>query len=191
MVLARSIHRRRRWLPLRRPPPHPWLPRNRSKYSQAHGPRSVGVRASIASLWEDIMRWLTLSCFLAIMLCIGGTCPGTAGEKMGFIGPDLSAWEGLMEYWTFKDGTLTGATPKGLKFNTFLCSKKQYRDFELKFQVRLTGGGANSGVQVRSKIRDNPKDKAVFAVEGPQCDMGGQYWGSLYGEHFGGMMQAA
>jgi hypothetical protein len=77
--------------------------------------------------------------------------------------------------------------PDGLKFNTFLCSKKKYGDFELKFQVRLKGRGANSGVQVRSKIIDEKK----FAVGGPQCDMGQQYWGSLYGEHFGGMMKAA
>ncbi|HEV3083883.1 MAG TPA: DUF1080 domain-containing protein, partial [Gemmataceae bacterium] len=29
------------------------------------------------------------------------------------------------------------------------------------------------------------------AVKGPQCDIGDVYWGSLYGEHFGGMMKAA
>ena len=31
----------------------------------------------------------------------------------------------------------------------------------------------------------------TFAVTGPQCDMGQVYWGSLYGENFGGMMKAA
>src|SRR5262249_44494795 len=31
----------------------------------------------------------------------------------------------------------------------------------------------------------------TFAVGGPQCDIGQIYWGSLYGEHFGGMMKAA
>src|SRR5262249_55673794 len=30
-----------------------------------------------------------------------------------------------------------------------------------------------------------------YAVKGPQCDMGAEYWGSLYGEHFGGMMKQA
>src|SRR5207253_7435472 len=63
---------------------------------------------------------------------------------------------------------------------------KKYKDFELQFEVKLTKSG-NSGVQIRSFIHD--KDK--FAVTGPQCDMGAQYWGSLYGEHFGGMMKAA
>jgi hypothetical protein len=72
-------------------------------------------------------------------------------------------------------------------FNTFLCSKEKYGDFELTFQVRLKGGTGNSGVQVRSEVIDTSK----FVVKGPQCDIGQQYWGSLYGEQFGGMMQAS
>ena len=109
-----------------------------------------------------------------------------ADDKATFFnGKDLSTFEGLTEYWSVKDGAIVGSAPQGLKFNTFLCSKQKYGDFELKFQVRLKGG--NSGVQIRSKIHDEKK----FAVTGPQCDMGGQYWGSLYGENFGGMMKAA
>jgi hypothetical protein len=104
-------------------------------------------------------------------------------------GKDLSGWEGLIhEYWRWdaEQKAIVGSAPKGLKFNTFLCSKHKYGDFELSFQVKMTKG-ANSGVQIRSHIHDKEK----FAVTGPQCDMGQQYWGSLYGEHFGGMMQAA
>jgi hypothetical protein len=32
-------------------------------------------------------------------------------------------------------------------------------------------------------------DYQKFIVAGPQCDMGQSYWGSLYGERFGGMMK--
>src|SRR5262245_39276031 len=85
-----------------------------------------------------------------------------------FIDKDLSAnWEGLMEYWRYKDGELVGQCEK-LKSNTFLCSKKKYKDFEMTFKVRLEGGKGNSGVQIRSKIAD----KKTFAVAGPQCDIG-------------------
>lgn len=105
-----------------------------------------------------------------------------------FNGKDLTGWEGLPEYWSVKDGAIVGSTvaTKGLKFNTFLCSKNKYKDFEMEFQVKMTEGG-NSGIQVRSKLLDPKK----FVVGGPQCDMGGPYWGSLYGEQFGGMMKAA
>ena len=110
------------------------------------------------------------------------------GGKDFFNGKDLDGWEGLLkEFWSVKDGAIVGSTaPSGIKFNTFLCSKSKYKDFELQFQVRLTKSG-NSGVQIRSHIHNKEK----FAVTGPQCDMGGPYWGSLYGENFGGMMKAA
>ncbi len=105
-----------------------------------------------------------------------------------FIEKDLSNWEGLIsDFWTYKDGALVGFTPNDPGYNTFLCSKKKYKDFEMKFKIRLKDGIGNSGVQIRSKIADKEK----FAVAGPQCDIGAGYWGSLYGERFGGMMKAA
>ncbi len=106
-------------------------------------------------------------------------------ETPFFNGKDLTGWEGLTAYWSVKDGALVGASPKdGLKFNTFLCSTQKYGDFELKFAVRLTGdlAQANSGVQIRSEL----KERDHFVVWGPQCDMGQNYWASLFGEHFGG-----
>jgi hypothetical protein len=102
-----------------------------------------------------------------------------------FNGTNLDGWEGLLKYWSVKDGALVGYTPEDPKFNTFLCSKKKYGDFELRFKVRLKDGVGNSGVQIRSKIINQER----FAVGGPQADIGQGYWGSLYGEAFGGMMK--
>ena len=128
------------------------------------------------------MRYTLLFAGLALALVAADT-PG--GEF--FNGKNLDGWEGLTEYWSVRDGAIVGSTPEGLKFNTFLCSKKKYTDFALSFKVRLKDGAGNSGVQIRSKIINPEK----FAVGGPQCDIGQGYWGSLYGEHFGGMMKAA
>ena len=114
-----------------------------------------------------------------------------AGDKDAFFnGKDLTGWEGLIEqYWSVSDGGAIIGTggEKKIPFNTFLCSKKKYKDFELSFQVRLKDGKGNSGVQIRSHIH-NMKN---FAVTGPQADIGEGYWGSLYGENFGGMMKQA
>lgn len=134
------------------------------------------------------MRILTAFLALALLGLLAGA--GFAADKDGgFIGKDLAGWEGLEGLWTYQNGSLVGETREPQKFNTFLCSKKKYRDFELSFQVKLTGKGwgGNSGVQVRSHVHD-PKH---FAVSGPQADMGDVYWGSLYGENFGGMMKQA
>jgi hypothetical protein len=114
--------------------------------------------------------------------------PAGADDSAAFFnGKDLAGWDGLPGFWSMKDGALVGTAPADLAFNTFLCSKRKYKDFELTFQVRLKDGKGNSGVQIRSEVMDREK----LAVKGPQCDIGDVYWGSLYGEHFGGMMQQA
>jgi hypothetical protein len=130
---------------------------------------------------------LTLFCILA---CGLGSHGDDSAADAFFNGKDLTGWEGLDGLWFVKDGAIVGLTfPEGQRFNTFLCSKKNYKDFELSFKVRLMGQGwgGNSGVQIRSKIFDQKH----LAVAGPQCDMGDVYWGSLYGEQFGGMMRQA
>ena len=105
-----------------------------------------------------------------------------------FNGKDTTGWEGIEKYWTVKDGAIIGSTLDGkIAHNTFLCSKKRYKDFELSFKVRLKDGDGNSGVQIRSEIDDKEK----FTCKGPQCDIALGYWGSLYGENFGGMMKEA
>jgi hypothetical protein len=124
---------------------------------------------------------------LALCLCVPATLADSSSASGFFNGKDLDGWEGLTQYWSVKDGAIVGYTPRDPQFNTFLCSKKKYKDFELSFKIRLRDGIGNSGVQIRSKILDPQK----FVVGGPQADIGQNYWGSLYGEHFGGMMKAA
>jgi hypothetical protein len=126
------------------------------------------------------MRTITLA--LAAGLLLTGAGRGADDTEAFFNGKDLTGWEGLDKFWRVEDGAIVGGSTEPIPFNTFLCSKKKYGDFELSFQVRLKGGGANSGVQIRSAIFDRER----LAVMGPQCDMGGGYWGSLYGEHFDG-----
>jgi hypothetical protein len=147
---------------------------------------------------EIPMRSVLWLAALAVPVALLATRAGAGGEApLFFNGKDLAGWEGLEEHWKFKDGAVVG-THDGLKFNTFLCSKRKFKDFELKFQVKLTGKDANSGVQIRSKIIN----EKTYAVGGPQCDMGQHYWACLYGEHYepnkdisaqirGGMMKAA
>jgi hypothetical protein len=132
------------------------------------------------------IRLLGLLGGLAMLAC----APGLLAEESArfFNGKDLAGWEGKSELWSVKDGAIVGSTfPDGLKGNTFLCSTKKYSDFRLSFQVKLKEGKGNSGVQIRSKV----VDEKGFVVAGPQADIATGYWGSLYGEKFGGMMKQA
>jgi hypothetical protein len=124
---------------------------------------------------------------LALLAGVPATLADSSTSSGFFNGKDLEGWEGLTQYWSVKEGAIVGFTPTDPHFNTFLCSKKKYKDFELSFKIRLKDGIGNSGVQIRSKIVDPVK----FVVAGPQADIGQAYWGSLYGERFGGMMKAA
>jgi Domain of Unknown Function (DUF1080) len=124
---------------------------------------------------------------LALWVGIPASLADSSKTDGFFNGKDLEGWEGLTQYWSVKDGAIVGYTPSDPHHNTFLCSKRKYKDFELSFKIRLKDGIGNSGVQIRSHIADAKK----FTVSGPQCDIGHGYWGSLYGELFGGMMQAA
>ena len=134
------------------------------------------------------MRRTLLVSALALVLAGSAFADDPKPDPDSFLTKDLSGWEGLIkEFWSYKDGALVGYTPKDPGFNTFLCSKKKYKDFEMKFKIRLKDGIGNSGVQIRSEL----VDRKQFAVKGPQADIGAGYWGSLYGERFGGMMKAA
>jgi 3-keto-disaccharide hydrolase len=117
---------------------------------------------------------------LPLMLICAPALADDSPARGFFDGKSLDGWEGMTQYWSVKDGAIVGSTePKGINFNTFLCSKRKFKDFELSFQIRLKEGQGNSGVQIRSSIF-YPK---TFAVKGPQCDIGEGYWGSLFGEH--------
>lgn len=124
-----------------------------------------------------------MRCTAAIfgLLAIAGI--GRADDD--FLKPDN--WEGLPQYWKIERDRVVAKADQDPKFNTFFCSKKKYKNFEMSFQVKLVGGKGNSGVQIRSNVIDPKK----FVVAGPQADVGAQYWGSLYGEKFGGMMKAS
>lgn len=127
---------------------------------------------------------------LTVLICLGFlSASGLRADDTTefFNGKNTDGWQGLPDLWKVEDGAIIGNTFKGIKGNTFLCSKKEYGDFELSFKVRLKDGKGNSGVQIRSKIHN----KDNLGVTGPQCDIGANYWGSLYGENFGGMMKAA
>jgi predicted dehydrogenase len=94
-----------------------------------------------------------------------------------FNGRNLEGWqEDTPGLWTVRDGVITGKH-SGLKYNDFLRTRRNYRDFILKLEFKLTGDVGNSGVQFRSKPVPGSHE-----VSGYQADIGQKYWGCLYDE---------
>lgn len=113
---------------------------------------------------------------------------------MLFNGESLDGWvqkNGTATY-EVRDQSIVGTTVEG-SWNSFLCTQKEYGDFELEFEVRVDDR-LNSGVQIRSKQRDktigNGPNMAAGRVIGPQVEIEasrgeGAESGYIYGEATG------
>jgi hypothetical protein len=122
---------------------------------------------------------LTLS-FLFLAACI--TIPEAKQEILLFNGKNFSGWEGdTVKIWGIKNGALVGGSlTDTVPHNFFLCTRREYADFDLKVKFKLTGTGGfiNSGVQFRSQRATDPD----YEMTGYQADLGEGYWASLYDE---------
>lgn len=147
------------------------------------------------------------SSIAAVVLLLCGSAI-SAADKEGWVelfdGKTLKGWiqkNGTATY-RVENGTVVGKTNEGSP-NSFLCTEKDYADFELEFEVKVDDR-LNSGVQLRSKTRDpetadtekknskkedtEKKDSEKFGrVYGPQVEIEasgaeGAEAGYIYGE---------
>jgi hypothetical protein len=100
-----------------------------------------------------------------------------------FDGESLSGWvqkNGTATY-RVEEGAVVGKTSEGSP-NSFLCTEKEYGDFELEFEVKVADE-LNSGVQIRSQTKDGPEGR----VNGPQVEIEASPGeaGYIYGEATG------
>ncbi len=124
---------------------------------------------------------------LATLLAVTTTNSYAADQsENGFVslfdGESLDGWEGNLDMFRVEAGAIVGGSlEKRIPQNEFLCTKKEYGDFELRLQAKLLGEGTNAGIQFRSSRIPNHHE-----VIGFQCDMGVMrerpIWGWLYDE---------
>jgi hypothetical protein len=110
--------------------------------------------------------------------------PSGDGWQSLFNGSDLSGWQQRNGWAVYRvmDREIVGTTSIDSP-NSFLCTEKDYDNFELKFQVQVDDP-LNSGVQIRSK---SLPDKDAGRVHGPQVEIEstGGTAGYVYGEATG------
>jgi len=137
-----------------------------------------------------------LFCTLALALAVGGPLRAednaltpeqkAEGWQALFDGKTLTGWSVKSGFATYKvdEGTILGQTAADSP-NTFLVSDGKFRDFELTFEVKLENKELNSGVQIRSKLKEGPYEGRVY---GPQVEIeaGPGQAGYIYGEAAGG-----
>ncbi len=82
-----------------------------------------------------------------------------------FDGKTLTGWKqinGTAKYEVV-DGTIKGTTVEGSP-NSFLCTEKQFQDFELEFEVNVDSR-LNSGVQIRSNAFHDYQNNRVHGYQ--------------------------
>lgn len=136
------------------------------------------------------MRCSQLLGMTCVVLLTGLSLAALAGEKDDkegwtplFNGKNLDGWEqrnGTATYRVEGD-TIVGKTSEGSP-NSFLCTKKKYSNFELKFDVKVDDA-LNSGVQIRSHSKGGTP---AGRVHGPQVEIATNGTaGYIYGEALG------
>lgn len=118
----------------------------------------------------------------AALFCLALLFAALAPAEDGFVslfdGKTLKGWEGNLQAFHLEDGAIVGGTLKEkIPRNEFLCTEREYGDFELRLKFKVLGKGANAGVQFRTRRIPNHHE-----VTGYQADLGDNYWGSLYDE---------
>ena len=105
-----------------------------------------------------------------------------------FNGKNLDGWTEKTKDGSFhvENGTIIGTAKSGLG-TTFLCSNKNYDNFELEFETKLINNELNSGVQIRSRTLEPKKNAKYGAVYGPQVEVTGRNFeknqsGYIYGQ---------
>ena len=116
--------------------------------------------------------------FTLLLLSIGQY----SKEVILFDGLTFNGWEGdTLNTWRIEDNMIIGGSLiKNVPENNFLCTRRSYRNFILKFKIKLVGheGFINAGLQFRSVRATNPSNEMI----GYQADWGKDYWASLYDE---------
>lgn len=102
------------------------------------------------------------------LLSFGFTTPALADAVPLLDAESIEAWtnEGESEAsYRYEEGVVIGQPIGHDPKNAFLCSPRSYGDFTLTFSFRISPRSLNSGVQVRSFVRDDG------IVAGPQLEM--------------------
>jgi hypothetical protein len=126
-----------------------------------------------------MIRGLTVACLVGCVFLLSPRLQGAEWVEL-FNGKDLDGWQpinGSAKY-EVKDGCIQGTTVPDSP-NSFLCTKKNYADFELEFEVKVDAE-LNSGVQIRSQSKPDYQNGRVHGYQ-VEIAVGG-FSGGVYDE---------
>lgn len=138
-----------------------------------------------------ILALARLCSWVVLLLICQSSLLQAADDTDGFVpifdGKTLNSWNGKNQFWSVRDGAITGQTSVDhpTSGNTFLIFQDEVGDFELHLKFKILSG--NSGIQYRSVDRGNS------VVHGYQADVDSsdRFMGDLYDEGGRGILAKA
>lgn len=117
---------------------------------------------------------------LVVAVCVAE--PGGTWREL-FDGETFDGWEirgggDLVPTFKVENGTVVGRTLVPRNNSAFLCTKEQFKDFELTFEAKIDEG-LNSGVQIRSTPEGTVKGAQV------EIEAGSKKTGYIFGQGMG------
>jgi hypothetical protein len=108
--------------------------------------------------------------------------PGIAQEWINLANQNLDEWEirGGKATYMLENGVITGHALDN-RHNTFLCTKEDYQDFILEYEVRVDPV-LNSGVQIRSHSLPDYQDGRVHGLQVEVDPSDRRFSGGIYDE---------
>lgn len=141
----------------------------------------LGARAALGEVLETSPDQPVAAEARKILEQLGGPlespAPASRLTKL-FDGKTFAGWEGNLEWFRIEDGAIVGGSlTREIPRNEFLCTTREYANFELRLEVKLVANKGNAGIQIRSQRIPNHHE-----VVGYQADVAEGMWGSLYDE---------
>ncbi|MEC7500939.1 MAG: DUF1080 domain-containing protein [Planctomycetota bacterium] len=130
--------------------------------------------------YKTYIAMVAVTFFTGVIACVTAEEQQTGDWVPLFDGTTLDGWEqrnGTAHY-RIENGAIVGKTSDGSP-NSFLCTTKDYGDFELEFEVKCDPR-LNSGVQIRSNSKPDSG-----RVNGPQVEIESTQSGGLSGYVYG------
>jgi hypothetical protein len=127
-----------------------------------------------------VFVWLATAtvCLVSLPIVAAPAAEAAPASALKFVpifnGKNLDGWEGDTDLWHVEGGEIVGSTEnKKIATNSFLATRKHYKNFVLKVKFKLTNH--NSGVQFRSQLQ---KDYVVVGYQADIADTGitGMLW---------------
>ena len=134
-------------------------------------------------------RTSTIAITIAAFCAMCHLAPAVADDKEEgfkpiFDGKTLDGWEGNLKFFKVRDREIVcGSLKRPMEQSEYLCTKKEYENFELRLKAKVVGL-RNTGVQIRTSRVPNSTSRVV----GYQVDMGFGYspkrfmWGAIFDE---------